>query len=152
MTEDWKDKIITPRVGVAGVVIKKNILLKNKEVLMIRRTYPPHGIAFPGGFQEVGESVAQTAVREVKEETDIEVIPNGLMRINSLPHTDPRFHVTAIYILMIPTTIKVVAGDDAKEAFWMDISSREYEHEMSNTTVSILNCIRENDIRTIPLG
>jgi len=161
MSDDWKKNIHTPKVGVAGVVIRKNISLDKKEILMIRRKYPPMGIAFPGGFQETGvnaeiteksETISQTAIREIKEETNINAIPIGLMRVNSLPKTDPRFHVLALYILMKPNNFYIKAGDDAKEAFWMSLNDYSLEHEMSNTTVSVLNCLRENNIRTIPLG
>jgi 8-oxo-dGTP diphosphatase len=159
MTEDegWKEKIITPRVGVAGVVIKDEVdlgdgLVSPKSILMIRRLYQPFGIAFPGGFQEVGETVAQTAVRETKEETDIDAIALGLMRVNTMPHTDPRFHVTALYIYMEPQSTRVTAGDDAKAAFWMSLTNRQFEHEMSNTTVSVLNELREGRLNTIQLG
>lgn len=46
--------------------------------------------ALPGGGVDVGESVAQAAVREVKEETGIDVEVTGLIGL----YTDPR-HVMA---------------------------------------------------------
>lgn len=46
--------------------------------------------ALPGGGVDVGESVAQAAVREVKEETGIDVEVTGLVGL----YTDPR-HVMA---------------------------------------------------------
>lgn len=46
--------------------------------------------ALPGGGVDVGESVAQAAVREVKEETGIDVEVTGLVGL----YTDPR-HVIA---------------------------------------------------------
>ena len=160
--ESWKEKIVTPRVGVAGVVIYEDkygketlahlIPNEKRHVLMIRRKFPPHGIAFPGGFQEVGEAVAQTAIREVREETGVNANPIGIMRINTMPHTDPRFHVTAIYVLMESDSLFAESGDDAEDAFWMHLSNHSHDHEMSNTTISVLNNIRESRVRTISLG
>src|SRR5262245_3038067 len=46
--------------------------------------------ALPGGVVEVGESVAQAVVREVKEETGLDVEPVGLVGV----YSDPR-HVIA---------------------------------------------------------
>jgi ADP-ribose pyrophosphatase YjhB (NUDIX family) len=42
--------------------------------------------SIPGGAMEVGERIADTAVREVKEETGLEVRPEALVGI----YTDPR--------------------------------------------------------------
>ncbi len=46
--------------------------------------------ALPGGTMEVGESILQTTVREVREETGLEVIPRSVVGI----YTDPK-HVIA---------------------------------------------------------
>lgn len=148
--DEWKDKIITPRIGVAGVVIH-NTWSAGKKILMIRRKFPPHGIAFPGGFQEVGETVAQTAVREVKEETNIDARPLGIMRVSSGPHTDPRFHVTAIYVLMKPISFSISAGDDATEAFWLEQGDYKHDHEMSTITKYILEDLK-SEVKLISLG
>jgi ADP-ribose pyrophosphatase YjhB (NUDIX family) len=53
-------------------------------LLMIRRT-DNDKYAIPGGGQEVGETVAQTVVREVEEETGIHVEVIGLVGIYSNP-------------------------------------------------------------------
>lgn len=53
-------------------------------VLLIRRT--DNGLwALPGGAQEIGEYIAETAVRETREETGIEVEVTGLVGIYSDP-------------------------------------------------------------------
>lgn len=46
--------------------------------------------ALPGGGHDIGETIEQTAIREVKEETGLEVAVTGLVGI----YTDPA-HVVA---------------------------------------------------------
>jgi ADP-ribose pyrophosphatase YjhB (NUDIX family) len=41
--------------------------------------------SIPGGAMEVGESIAETAVREVKEETGLDVVPERVVGIYSNP-------------------------------------------------------------------
>src|SRR5699024_9331343 len=42
--------------------------------------------ALPGGGHEIGETIEQTAVREVKEETGLDVEVTGLSGIYTNPH------------------------------------------------------------------
>jgi 8-oxo-dGTP diphosphatase len=42
-------------------------------VLLVRRAYPPFDWVLPGGNAEAGESPNETAIREVREETGIDV-------------------------------------------------------------------------------
>jgi ADP-ribose pyrophosphatase YjhB (NUDIX family) len=59
------------------------------EILLQRRA--DNGLwALPGGVVEVGESVAQALLREVKEETGLDVEPVGIVGV----YSDPR-HVIA---------------------------------------------------------
>ena len=58
-----------PRVGV-GAVLWRVPQAARPEVLLVRRAKPPHlGLwSFPGGAQELGETLAGTAARELGEE------------------------------------------------------------------------------------
>lgn len=53
-------------------------------LLMIRRT-DNDLYAIPGGAQEIGETISQTAIREVQEETGILVEVTGLIGVYSDP-------------------------------------------------------------------
>jgi ADP-ribose pyrophosphatase YjhB (NUDIX family) len=62
-----------PAVGV-GVVILRNLIERpGPEVLLIRRGKAPSKglISFPGGSQELGETVIECAIREAREECGI---------------------------------------------------------------------------------
>jgi len=89
-------------------------------LLIKRRGHPFLGrFALPGGFAEPGETVEQTAARELLEETgvsDAELLPVGLF---SAPGRDPRgWVVTQAYTARISLDAFVRAGDDAERALW----------------------------------
>ncbi|WP_018680885.1 NUDIX hydrolase [Actinokineospora enzanensis] len=56
-----------------------------ERVLMIRRT-DNNLYSIPGGTHELGETMTETTVREVKEETGIDIEVTGLIGIYSNPH------------------------------------------------------------------
>ena len=55
------------------------------ELLMIHRTDNDLW-AIPGGGHDVGESIADTVVREVEEETGIKVVVQGIVGLYTNPH------------------------------------------------------------------
>ncbi len=61
------------------------VVIKDGEILLIQRE-DFKVWALPGGQVETGESLAQAAVREVSEETGIQVVLTGLLGIYSRPH------------------------------------------------------------------
>ncbi len=97
------------------------ILFNNKLVLIKRGNEPfKDSFAIPGGFVEYGETVENAAIREAKEETDLEVAELSLFGIYSDPNRDPRGHTISIVFhgkgLGIPK-----AGSDAKELFLFEL-------------------------------
>lgn len=62
---------------------------EQQRVLLIKRH--DFGVwGFPGGVQELGETIEQTIVREVREEVGLDVVPIRLLGLR----TSPRFDVT----------------------------------------------------------
>ncbi|WP_188909828.1 NUDIX domain-containing protein [Salinarimonas ramus] len=52
-------------------------------VLMQKRREPEGSWGFPGGIVDLGESVAEAAIREIREETGLDVVPTRLVGIYS---------------------------------------------------------------------
>jgi 8-oxo-dGTP pyrophosphatase MutT (NUDIX family) len=78
-----------PRANSIVVAVTAFVQDEDGRVLMIRRT-DNDLYSIPGGAQDVGESIGHTVVREVEEETGIDVEPTGLVGV----YTDPA-HVIA---------------------------------------------------------
>lgn len=130
----------TPFVG-CGVVVE-DIGLEN--IAVIERKYPPHGYAFPAGMMEIGETAEQCAIRETKEETNLDIEVRGLLTIISNPNFDPRWHAVSVY--MVGQQIgdaEIQAEDDALKAFWMPWKSCDWEEKMTAATKLILSDYRK---------
>ena len=138
--EDWKKKIVTPRVAASGCVESPD----RKSIIIIKRKYPPYGYALPGGMMEVGETIEETAKREVLEETGINAEVISLLGVQSHPQSDPRWHVVIVYVLMRSLDDKKPVGmDDALEAFWMPYNSKEFDDELIGSSKTTINDYRE---------
>lgn len=76
---------LTPRIYVgAGALVHK----KGKLLLVKRNEPPGKGMwSFPGGAVEIGETTGEAAAREIKEETGLDVLIEGLFDVVTyLPH------------------------------------------------------------------
>jgi 8-oxo-dGTP diphosphatase len=86
----------------------------NGGVVLIRRKNPPPGWAIPGGFVDYGETLEDAVVREMKEETSLDVKLIRQFHTYSDPDRDPRHHtVSTIFIATASGTPR--AEDDAAD-------------------------------------
>ena len=75
------------------------IEIESKGIILIKRRNPPYGWAIPGGFVDYGESLEEAALREAKEETNLDVELLGQFHTYSDPKRDPRHHsISTVYI------------------------------------------------------
>ena len=90
------------------------IEVEDKIVLIYRKNYP-QGWALPGGFVDYGETLEEAAIREAKEETNLDIEILYLLGCYSDPKRDPRFHtVTTVFVAKGKGELK--GQDDAKLA------------------------------------
>lgn len=113
----------TPFLTVDGIVE-----YGQDSILIIERGKEPYGYALPGGFVEIGEDIKSAVIRELKEETNLDVQVKDLLGIYSNPKRDPRGHtVAAVFVCSASTNEKPVSGDDAKKIMIFKISEIPFD-------------------------
>lgn len=120
------------------------VLVQSGHVLVVRRKHNPGKgmLALPGGFIKENETLETACIRELKEETKIQVAKPILEANIKDRHTfdDPNRSlrgrtITTAFFIPLPENLKhglplVEGADDAKEAFWLplaDVSRLEDE-------------------------
>jgi 8-oxo-dGTP diphosphatase len=101
---------------VAGVVP-----VRDGRILLTRRAIEPaHGLwTFPGGYVDWGESVAEAARREMREEVGLDLEPAGLVGIYSYAEAP----VIVVYHVTVPDGLEAAA--DAHEVSETGYFARE---------------------------
>lgn len=91
-------------------------IIEDNKILLVKRKYPPRkgDWSFPAGFMEWGESPTNCAIREVKEETGLDVEVTGSFKVYS-GNDDPRTRAILILYLVKSINGQLEAGDDASE-------------------------------------
>ncbi|HWB51403.1 MAG TPA: NUDIX domain-containing protein, partial [Stellaceae bacterium] len=122
-----------PIVAVLIVVLRP--MGQETKVLIVQRKQQPNAgrWGFPGGMLELGETVAQGAMRELLEETGIVAEPAGWLDIHDAITRDDdgrvQFHYTLIAVRGVWKSGEGVAADDAADCAWAsrdDIVAGQY--------------------------
>lgn len=113
------------------------VVVQSGHVLVIRRGHQPGKglLALPGGFLQKGLTLEDSAIKELKEETQIKVsaqILRGSIKDSKAfdyPERSQRGRtVTFAYFIELEPSLKdglprVKGGDDAAKAFWLPLSA-----------------------------
>lgn len=110
-----------PLVAVGAIVVHRN------RVLLVQRGQPPlkGRWTLPGGVLELGESLFEAVVREVREETGLIVEPIELVEVIDRIHkigSRIQFHYVIADYLCRVTGGELQAASDADAARWVERS------------------------------
>lgn len=108
-----------PIVGVAAIILDED-----GKILLVRRcpniTYP--GLwCIPCGYLEYDEDVRVGIVREIAEETNLVIEPSEVFTVHSNFH-NPQQHTVGIWFLSKVVSGIPLAGDDASELGWFELT------------------------------
>ena len=129
---EYTYKYPRPAVTADCVVMTKESV---PQVLLIERGADPYKgcWAFPGGFMNMDETTEQCAIRELEEETGLQVTELHQIGAYSKVDRDPRGRtITVAYLAIVDVPLAVTGQDDAAKAQWFPINalpSLAFDHE-----------------------
>ena len=100
-------------------------------MLLVQRKNPPAQgqWGLPGGKQEWGETIFAAAIREVREETGVDIVPLSILTaLDSLTRNASGgidFHYTLIEVAAEWQAGEAQAADDALDARWVTMDELE---------------------------
>ncbi|MCD2171926.1 NUDIX hydrolase [Rhizobium sp. C4] len=120
------------------------IVIDGDRYLLIRRANPPAQdlFAFPGGRAEPGETPAETALRELEEETGLKAYNPRLFATYELPGRSGGGFFLSVFLVNCEDIRDVRALEDALEAGWYSAA------ELATIAVpdSVADCIARLEV------
>ena len=121
-----------PIIGIGAVIIC------NGKILLVKRGSEPgkNKWSIPGGLVELGETVQETTVREVKEETNLDVQVRSLIDVVDNLELDEKgrlhYHFVILDFLVHLKRGSLRAGSDVLNVRWVPLSDVE-EYDLTKT-------------------
>ena len=130
----------SPVVGVGAIIIAKHKILLEK-----RKNDPSKGKwTIPGGLVELGENIEQAVIREVKEETGLNVCSPQLIdvvdHISYGERGSVKYHFVIVDYLVTVKSGKPKAASDADALKWVSFT----EVEQYDLTESFRGFFKQN--------
>ena len=125
------------------------IILRENKLLLVKRKYPPQKNMWciPAGFMEFDETPEDCCIREIKEETGLDIRIKSTFK-NYPGHDDPRAKVVLLIYKAEVIGGNPMAGDDAVDLdfFALDKIPTDIAFEAHKMAIADLRKSLENEI------
>ena len=120
------------------------VAVVDDRLLMVRRGHGPAAgeWSVPGGRVEADELLESAVVREVAEETGLDVVVDELLGWVERFHIDDHYVILDFRVTVLDPDRVLQAGDDAAEAAWIPLADLA-EHTVVD---GLLDFLRDNAV------
>lgn len=105
--------------------VRALVLSDDKKHVLLARESADGKWSLPGGWADVGQTPREVAVKEVKEETGLDVTPVALLAVfdkRNHPHPPQPFYVYKMVIYCKAISASLQKGFDVLDTAWHDIN------------------------------
>lgn len=101
------------------------VVIKNNQILLARQNNKPFWV-LPGGTMEQGEGLADCAIREMKEETNLDVALERLLCVSDFLRQDGKQTVDAVFLAKEASgSIVMETTENLNELQWFNLTDFE---------------------------
>ena len=129
-----------PIMGVGSVVVAPD----RRSIVLVRRGHAPLAgeWSLPGGAVELGETLEEAVMREMLEETGLQVEPVRMLKTFDRIHRDSsgrvQYHYVLVDFLCHATGGTLLAGSDALQACWVKVDDL-VRYNLSAETLEVVH-------------
>lgn len=134
------------KVGIGVMVLKDNRILLGHRVKNGRDTggiYEPDSWCLPGGKQEYGETIFEGAVREVKEETNLDIAKLELF--GAVDDIQPGKHFVTLWVLAREADGELKITEPQKQDAWEWFALNALPQNLYSPSRKFLNAYLERN-------
>ena len=116
------------------------LVMRDESVLLVERAIPPVGIwTIPSGYVEASDNLINAVIREVREEANVEVTPQGIIALRN--HYERNRN--DLYVIFLcdadDNQIPVPDGEESSAAKFVPIEELAEMEHLSLTSRSLIN-------------
>lgn len=121
-------------------------MIRDGSKILVQRRKDPNwpGVTFPGGHVEKGESFVQSTVREIKEETGLDIADLRLCGVKHFTQKDGEYRYIVFFYRTDTFSGELVSSDEG-EVFWIERKDLE-KYQLANGFLEMLDVFEREEV------